>query len=265
MIVSCYGITKFPDNDGNYAMVLCRVLEGNLRDHLRNNHSKLTLKDRIRILRHLCDSLNDIHERGLIHCDLHSGNILIEDGGCAITDLGLCGPVDDESSDKIYGIIPYIAPEVLQRKKNTKQSDVYSIGMIMWEIFAGQPPFDDRAHGPGLILKICEGLRPPLLSNMPVDYIQMMKKCWDADPSKRPTIEELWDFANDTLKEIYENENLGIGSNDNNDNNDSSNSNNTQVHKSHPLAYHTSRILEDDIAKFKNLKINTTDSNKGEH
>ena len=59
-----------------------------------------------------------------------SGNILLIKGnGCLITDLGLCGPVDEESSNKIYGIVSYIAPEVLQGKKNTKESDVYSIGI----------------------------------------------------------------------------------------------------------------------------------------
>src|SRR5439155_8053479 len=109
-VVPCYGITKFPDNndDRNYAMVLS-LREGNLRDYLQNNHSKLTLKDRIIILRSLCSSLYDIHKKDLIHCDLHSGNILIQTGGCFITDLGLCGPVDDELSSEIYGIIPYMA------------------------------------------------------------------------------------------------------------------------------------------------------------
>src|SRR6185369_9742577 len=104
MITSCYGITKFPDDDGNYAMVL-NMLEGNLRNYLRNNHSKLTLRDRISILLSLYESLYDIHEKDLIHCDLHSGNILIQGGTCYITDLGLCGPVEDESSGRIYGIV----------------------------------------------------------------------------------------------------------------------------------------------------------------
>src|SRR5438105_12482323 len=175
MVVSCYGITRFPDN-GNYAMVLIYAPEGNLREYLQSNHSKLTSKDRIKILRGLCNSLYQIHEKDLIHCDLHSGNMLMHTSSCNITDLGLCGPVDDESSGKIYGIIPYIAPEVLQGGKNTKESDIYSIGMLMWEIFAGHPPFDDKAHGPGLILKICEGLRPQILPNMPDDYAQMMQK-----------------------------------------------------------------------------------------
>src|SRR5437016_11726485 len=144
-------------------MVLSYKSEGNLRDYLQNNHSKLTLKDRIKILRDLCESLYHIHRRDLIHCDLHSGNILMEANDCYITDLGLCGPVDEESSGKIYGIVSYIAPEVLQGKKNTKESDVYSIGILMWELFA--------SHGVGLMLKICEGLRTSILPNMPDYYI----------------------------------------------------------------------------------------------
>ena len=158
--------------------------EGNLRNYLQNNHSKLTLKNRIAILRDLCVSLYDIHEEDLIHCNLHSGNMLIQADTCFITDFGLCGPVGDEPSRKIYGIIPYISPEILQGKKNTKESDVYSIGMLMWEIFAGHPPFDDRAHDFCLIFQICEGLRPEILPEMPDDYTQMMKKCWDTDHLK---------------------------------------------------------------------------------
>src|SRR5439155_4368166 len=208
LIVPCHGITRFPDN-GNYAMVLNYIPEGNLRDYLQNNHSKLTLKDRMIIFGSLCYSLNDIHEKDLIHCDLHSGNILIQGGVCYITDLGLCGPVDEKSSGKIYGIVSYIAPELLKgtsNAKNTKESDVYSVGMLMWEIFAGHPPFDDREHNCRLIFDICEkGLRPPILPEMPEDYAQMMQKCWDVDPSKRPTIRELWDFSINKIKETINN------------------------------------------------------------
>src|SRR5439155_8604260 len=102
----------------------------------------------------------------------------------------------------------------------------------------GHPPFDDRAHNYRLICDICEkGLRPPILPNIPEDYAQMMQKCWDVDPSKRPTIRELWVFADKKLKEI------------NNDNDDSNNnysnisSDSSQIHETLPLAYHTSRIL----------------------
>src|SRR5688572_12498522 len=120
MVVSCHGITKLPNN-GDYAMVLDWKPKGNLRDYLQKNHSKLTLKDRITIFVYLCESLYRIHKKDLIHCDLHSGNILVGSGGCYITDLGLCGPVDESSSsNKIYGIMPYIAPEIFQGGKIQK-------------------------------------------------------------------------------------------------------------------------------------------------
>src|SRR5207248_4201490 len=77
--------------------------------------------------------------------------------------------------------------------------------------------------------------------------------------------------ADDKLQEIYENENLEINENNDSSDNNNGSSNSQQTYKSHPLAYHTSRILEDIIDEFKILKINTsknsipnTDFNKGE-
>ena len=204
LIVRCFGITKFPES-GNYAIVLNYHSEGNLRGYLQKNHLNLTLKDRITFFYYLCYALDDIHEKDLIHCDLHSGNILLEGNSCFITDLGVCGPVDEKSLNKVYGIVSYVAPELLRGKintKNTKESDIYSVGMLMWEIFAGCPPFDDRAHNHCLIFDICEGLRPPILSEMPDDYVQIMQRCWDVDPSKRSTISELWDFADNKSNEM---------------------------------------------------------------
>ena len=132
--------------------------------------------------------------------------------------------------------------------------------MLMWELFSGHPPFDDMAHDVDLILKICEGLRPPILPNMPDNYAQMMQKCWNADPSKRPTILDLWIFADNKLKEIYEGK---IDSNNNSDviSGSSSSSCSPQAHKKHPSAYHTSRILDDEIAKSKSLKSNDSSLN----
>ena len=125
--------------------------------------------------------------------------------------------------------------------------------MLMWEIFSGHPPFNDRAHNSHLILEICKSLKPPILSNMPKEYVEMMKKCWDVDPSKRPTIRELRKFVRNYSNNLYKNESL------NNETiipatRNSNNNNNQQIQKSHPLAYHSSRILDDDIAKYKSLQ-----------
>ena len=73
---------------------------------------------------------------------MHSGNILFShlNQRFQISDLGFCGPAD-KPLNSIYGNLPYIAPEVIAGKTTTFASDVYSVGMLMWEISSGQPPF----------------------------------------------------------------------------------------------------------------------------
>ena len=146
-----------------------------------------------------------------------------------------------------------MAPEILRGKKNTKESDIYSVGMLIWEIFSGYSPFKDKAHSPGLILKICKGLRPPIPTAIPEGYAEMMQKCWHDDPTKRPTIKELRIFAeNHPISEDLNNEFIAhIISNSVNDDRRSR-------RRSHQLAYNSSRILDDDIAKSKELKIYTS-------
>jgi serine/threonine protein kinase len=100
----------------------------------------------------------------------------------------------DNSQNEIYGVIPYMAPEVLSKKTYTKKSDIYSFGMIMWEFTTGKKPFHDRPHDEYLILDILKGERPQITNDTPEFYAELMKKCWDHNPENRPTAKEIWDF-----------------------------------------------------------------------
>src|SRR6185369_4013692 len=137
VIVCCYGITRFPEKEdyateaGNYVMVMNYFPHGSLRNYLKINHLKLDLKDRIKIFYFLCTDILIINSKYFIHCVLQSYNILISTLNiCIIADLGLSGLIDNKLSNNICGIIPYIAPEVLEGNKKTKESDIYSIGML---------------------------------------------------------------------------------------------------------------------------------------
>ncbi|POG71073.1 kinase-like domain-containing protein [Rhizophagus irregularis DAOM 181602=DAOM 197198] len=154
---------------------------------------------KLTILKNIIDGLADIHGVNIIHRDLHSGNILFSDLKARLCDLGTSKSATEstDNEEEIYGIIPYVAPEVLQGKKYTKASDIYSFGMIMWEVMVGRRPFWDRNHNTELIIEICDGLRPPIITNAPGGYIDLMKKCWHSDPVKRPIADEI-------LKEITE-------------------------------------------------------------
>jgi serine/threonine protein kinase len=108
-----------------------------------------------------------------------------------ISDLGFCGPAD-KPSKSIYGNLPYIAPEVINGKGYTFKSDIYSIAMLMWEISSEQPPFINHEHDYNLAMNIINGIRPKIVLGTPIEYKNLMKQCWDADPSKRLDISTLW-------------------------------------------------------------------------
>src|SRR6185369_4519675 len=97
-----------------------------------------------------------------------------------ISDFGMSHPADEENEKTLYGVMPFVAPEVLQGEKFTKAADVYGFGMIVWEILSGEPPFIDREYDQYLISDICTNeLRPAILEYGPRPYITLMKQCWD--------------------------------------------------------------------------------------
>ncbi|CAB4483794.1 unnamed protein product [Rhizophagus irregularis] len=157
--------------------------------------------------------------------------------------------IDDDNVRKLYGIVPYMAPELFLLQKYTKASDIYSVGMLMWEIFGGFPPFNDIPHDLSTISNIISGLRPPMLSEIPNEIQSLIKRCWNGDPSKRPTIEEILDVIKYQYRQILENEELSIAY----DNEKKTYSGSRKANKPTNQTYHTSRILslsEKDINKF---------------
>ncbi|MCE8162864.1 MAG: protein kinase [Candidatus Moeniiplasma glomeromycotorum] len=189
----CYGLSK-DSQTGDYLMVMEYIPEGNLRHYLSNKNQELSLEDKLGQLAKIAQGLKDIHQKNLVHCDFHSGNILkgVEKTACLITDLGLCKPVDEASQEnKIFGVMPYMAPEVLRSQPYTQASDIYSFGIVTSEILTGLPPYYDQEHNISLAVQICLGLRPKFQIKIPELLEDLIRKCWDPDPTKRPTANEL--------------------------------------------------------------------------
>jgi serine/threonine protein kinase len=173
-------------------MVMDYASRGSLRNFLNESYNDMKWKDKILYMSWIIEGLKDIHDKDIIHRDFHSGNILIKDThNFCIGDLGLC-EIDDGKSgkeeNKIFGVLPYIAPEVLKGQKYTKAADIYAFGIICYEIITGLPPYCDIPHDQYLAIKICKGLRPKSKSyNIPQLLLDMMNQCWNADPLKRPS------------------------------------------------------------------------------
>jgi serine/threonine protein kinase len=186
-----YGITQDPvTQDLIFIMPYCN---SDLTHYITKDFYKINWYNKLNRLQDIISGLAKIHDVNIIHRDLHSGNILVDSQYSAkICDLGTSKSAtenddNNDEEDNVYGIIPYVAPEVLQEKKYTKASDIYSSGMIMWELMVGRRPFWDRNHNRELMIEICDGLRPPIITNAPEGYIDLMKECWHSDPEKKTT------------------------------------------------------------------------------
>src|SRR5437899_4194453 len=121
--------------------------DGDLFSFLDRNTNNLTWKMKIGHLKIIASNLKNIHDKGLIHCDLHGGNIVLNNNNKFkqgrdykirlskpfICDLGLSRPASlcQSNSSDIQGVIPYIAPEVFHTYRFTQKSDIYSFGILM--------------------------------------------------------------------------------------------------------------------------------------
>ncbi|GES73379.1 kinase-like domain-containing protein [Rhizophagus clarus] len=192
----CFGITKEPLSN-NYIMVLQYANQGTLREYLENNFASLQWKDKIQMALDITFGLKCLHSREIIHRDLHAKNILVHNNRLMIADLGLSKQLTVEvtSISKVYGMPAYVEPQCYKTDDyvRNKKSDIYSLGVLLWEISSGYPPFSTTPIQT-LGYKIAIGFREQPIADTPSSYINLYQKCWDDNPDLRPTIDEIFNI-----------------------------------------------------------------------
>ncbi|XP_018599302.1 ephrin type-A receptor 7 isoform X3 [Scleropages formosus] len=183
---------------GKPVMIVIEYMEnGSLDAFLRKHDGQFTVIQLVGMLRGIAAGMRYLSDMGYVHRDLAARNILVNSNlVCKVSDFGLSRVIDDDP-EAVYtttgGKIPvrWTAPEAIQYRKFTSSSDVWSYGIVMWEVMSyGERPYWDMSNQ-DVIKAIEEGYRLPAPMDCPPGLHQLMLDCWQKDRSDRPKFDQI--------------------------------------------------------------------------
>ncbi|KAK3221202.1 hypothetical protein Dsin_008227 [Dipteronia sinensis] len=179
-------------------MVWCIVTEyakgGSVRQSLakRQNRS-VALKSAVKQALDVARGMAYVHGLGLIHRDLKSDNLLISiDKSIKIADFGVARiEVQTEGMTPETGTYRWMAPEMIQHRPYTQKVDVYSFGIVLWELITGMLPFQNMTAVQAAFAVVNKGARPIIPNDCLPVLGEIMSRCWDPNPDVRPPFSEV--------------------------------------------------------------------------
>ncbi|MFN2222822.1 MAG: serine/threonine-protein kinase PknK, partial [Candidatus Promineifilaceae bacterium] len=170
-IVAVYDMGEAAAGDGerpgdpSLTYIVMELIQGHSLRTIRPS----TLEEALDIAVQICAALAEAHEHGIIHRDLKPENVVVTRGGVVkLTDFGLARRVKDQAlsdGEPLAGTVEYMAPEVILGRPATPQSDLYAMGIILYEMLAGRPPTEANNLTALLSQRLHDPLKPPSSHN----------------------------------------------------------------------------------------------------
>lgn len=197
-VVSFYGVVR-DGPDGSLATVTEFMVNGSLKQFLRKKDRTIDRRKRVILAMDAAFGMEYLHGKNIVHFDLKCENLLVNMRDpqrpiCKIGDLGL-SKVKQHTlvSGGVRGTLPWMAPELLSGKSDmvSEKIDVYSFGIVMWELLTGDDPYSDMRAAEIIGGIVNNSLRPQIPSWCDPEWKSLMEGSWAGEPAQRPSFTEI--------------------------------------------------------------------------
>ena len=187
-------VYDFNSDQGVYYMVLEFVPGETLQERLKRlsgQNRKLPMDEAIKFTLNICDALGYAHQRGIIHRDIKPANIMLDVYGQAILmDFGIVkiiGGTSHTVTGAVMGTARYISPEVIRAEPSDSRSDIYSLGITLYEMLSGQAPFQSDSAMTLMMMHLNDPVPDPrsLRADLPTGLVNVLLKSLEKDRTKR--------------------------------------------------------------------------------
>lgn len=189
---------------------LCIVTEymtgGSVYDFLHNQKGHFDVPAVLKIAILVSKGMNYLHENNIIHRDLKSANLLMDENGIVkVSDFGVAR-VQNKSGVMTAetGTYRWMAPEVIEHKPYNHKADVFSFGIVLWELLTRKLPYANLTPLQAAIGVVQKGLRPVIPKHTHPGIVGLLEQCWQQDPSLRPEFSEIITILMNLSKMVLE-------------------------------------------------------------
>lgn len=187
---------------------LCIVTEfmsgGSVYDYLHKQKGFFKFPTVLKVAIDVSKGMNYLHQHNIIHRDLKAANLLMDENGVVkVADFGVArvraqsGVMTAET-----GTYRWMAPEVIEHKPYDHKADVFSFGVVLWELLTGKLPYEFLTPLQAAIGVVQKGLRPTIPKSTHPKFVQLLEKSWQQDPTLRPDFSEIIESLQQLAKEV---------------------------------------------------------------
>lgn len=196
-VLHLYGFSLLLSKDKRYPAIVTEYLPGGTLLDVIHHKKTVTMTEKLILIYGICEAMHYLHDKlHIVHRDLKPENVMLNSNNEPIVcDFGLSKTISDDYmfQTQVAGSPCYMAPELLRDEEYSDKVDVYSYGIMCYELLSGKMAYPEAKNITELMPIVLSGKRPPLENetNIPQVFKELITSCWNGDEALRPTFYDL--------------------------------------------------------------------------